>query len=48
VITVRRISWAGRAAYMGGMRYTYKILVGNFNEGDHLGNLGIDESAVLK
>jgi hypothetical protein len=44
----RRMRWAGHVAHMGEKRGAYRILVGRPEEGDHLGDPGVDGSIILK
>jgi len=47
VIKWRRMRWAGHVANMGEETGTYRILVGNRREGDHWGDLGVEEWIIL-
>jgi hypothetical protein len=42
------IRWAGHVACMGGKRYSYDILIIELEGGDHMEDLGIDGSIILK
>ena len=47
VIKSRRMRWAGHVARMGEEKGVYRVLVGNWREGDHWGYLGIDGWIIL-
>jgi hypothetical protein len=47
-VTQRGASRAGLETYMGEIRYSYKILVGNLKERDHLEGLSTDGTFVSK
>jgi len=47
VIKSRRMRWAGRVARMGEERGVYRVLVGNRREGDHWGDVAVDEWIIL-
>jgi hypothetical protein len=47
VIKSRGVKWAGRAARMGEIGNTYRILVRNLKEGDQSEDLGIDWRRLL-
>jgi hypothetical protein len=44
----RRMRWMGHVARMGERRGTYRGLVKNLRERDHLGDLAVDEKIMLK
>ena len=46
VIKSRRMRWAGHVARMDEERVVYRVL-GNRREGDHWGDLGVDEWIIL-
>jgi hypothetical protein len=48
IIKSRRMRWAGDVARMGEKRGAYRILVGRPEEGDHLGDPGVDGRIILK
>jgi hypothetical protein len=48
VIKSRRLRWAGHVARMGEERGAYRILVRRPEEGDHLGDPGVDMRIILK
>jgi hypothetical protein len=48
VIKSRRMRWAGHVACMGEKRGSYRILMGDLREGDHLGDPDIDGRIILK
>jgi hypothetical protein len=47
-IRLRRLTWGGHVARMGERRYSYRVLVGNREEGDHLKNPGVDGRIIIK
>jgi hypothetical protein len=48
VIKSRRMRWAGHVARIWEKRGAYRILVGRPEEGDHLGDPGVDGKIILK
>ena len=48
MIKSRRMRWAGHVARMGEERGVYGVLVGNWRERDHWGDLGIDGWIILQ
>ena len=48
VIKSRRMRWAEHVTRMGGTRDVYRVLVGKPEEGDHLGDPGVDGRIILK
>jgi hypothetical protein len=42
------MGWAGHVARAGKMRNACRILVGNVDVRDHLGDLGVDGKIILK
>jgi len=47
VIKMRRMQWAGHVVHMGVERGVYRVLGRNRREGDHWGDLGVDERIIL-
>jgi len=47
LIRARRIWWAGHVACIGQMRNAYKSYGQNLHEGDHLGELDVNEWIML-
>ena len=48
VIKSRRMRWAEHVTRMGGTRDVYRVLVGKPEEGDHLGDPGVDGRIILR
>jgi hypothetical protein len=48
VIKSRRMRWAGLVTHMEGERNAYRVWWGHLKEEDHLEDLGVDGSTILK
>jgi len=48
VIKSRRVKWTEHVACMGDRRSAYRVLVGKPEGKDHLENINVDESIILK
>jgi hypothetical protein len=44
----RRMRWVGHVACQGESRGIYRVLVGNLRGRNHLGDLGVDRSIILR